>query len=212
MKQKERDPKAATLKIGVTGGIGAGKSVVCRIFASLGVPVYDADSRARQLLISDAELIRQVKGHFGEKAYTSEGALNRAYLAEEVFADGEKLALLNSLVHPRVGLDFEKWMQQQGQVPYVVKEAALIFESGSHKGLDAVINVSAPEELRIRRTIIRDEHRSRKQVEEIMQKQLSEEERQRRADHKIVNDDKTLIIPQVLRLHKTFSAPREGKS
>lgn len=206
MKKAETDAKTGVLKIGVTGGIGAGKSVVCRIFAALGVPVYDADSRAKRLLIADAELVRQVKGHFGEGAYTPEGALNRAYLADEVFADGEKLALLNSLVHPRVGLDFEKWMKQQGAVPYVIKEAALIFEAGSHKGLDAVISVSAPEELRIRRTIIRDEHRSRKQIEEIIQKQLPEEERLGRSDYRILNDGKTLVIPQVWRLHNTFTS------
>lgn len=202
------DRKTKTLKIGVTGGIGAGKSVVCKIFAALGVPVYDADSRAKGLLQNDVELVRQVKGHFGEAAYTPQGVLDRAYLADEVFADDEKLALLNSLVHPRVGLDFEKWMKQQGDVPYVIKEAALIFEAGSSKSLDAVINVAAPEELRIRRTIIRDEHRSRKQIEEIMQKQLSEEERQNRSDYRIVNDDKTLVIPQVWRLHKAFASAK----
>jgi dephospho-CoA kinase len=205
MKLTPTAAKAGTLKIGVTGGIGAGKSVVCRIFSALGVAVYDADSRAKGLLVKDVELVRQVKGHFGEAAYTAEGVLNRAYLAEEVFADAEKLALLNSLVHPRVALDFDKWMKQQGDVPYVVKEAALIFEAGSHKGLNAVIAVSAPEELRVRRTLVRDEHRSRKQVQEIMQKQLEEEERLSRADYRITNDDKTLVIPQVWRLHKTFS-------
>ncbi len=196
------------LKIGVTGGIGAGKSVVCRIFAALGAPVYDADSRAKGLLVKDIELVRQLKGHFGEAAYSAEGVLNRAYLAEQVFADPEKLALLNSLVHPRVALDFEKWLQQQENIPYVIKEAALTFETGSDKGLDAVVTVSAPEELRVRRTLIRDEHRSRKQVQDIMQKQLEEEERVSRADYRIVNDDKTLVIPQVWRLHKTFTSGR----
>lgn len=204
MKITATGTKAAALKIGVTGGIGAGKSVVCRIFSALGVPVYDADSRAKSLLVKDAELVRQVKGHFGEAAYTAGGMLNRAYLAEEVFADAEKLALLNSLVHPRVALDFDRWLRQQGNVPYVVKEAALIFEANSHKSLDAVIAVSAPEELRVRRTLIRDEHRSRKQVQEIMQKQLEEDERLSRADYRITNDDKTLVMPQVWRLHKTF--------
>lgn len=208
MKKTETETNVSSLKIGVTGGIGAGKSVVCRIFAALGVPVYDADSRARGLMTADPELVRQVKGHFGEAAYTPDGLLNRVYLAEEVFANDQQLALLNSLVHPRVGLDFEKWMKQQGKVPYVIKEAALIFEAGSHKGLDAVVTVTAPEELRVRRTIIRDEHRSRKQIQEIMQKQLPEEERVNRADYRILNDDKTLIIPQVWRLHKSFTSTR----
>lgn len=196
----------APLKIGVTGGIGAGKSVVCRIFSALGVPVYDADTRARQVMVDDAVLVRQLKGHFGEETYEADGSLNRIYLAATVFADAEKLGLLNSLVHPRVGLDFDKWLSQYPRAPYVIKEAALIFEAGSYKGLDAVITVSAPEELRLRRTMIRDEHRSRQQIEEIISKQLQEEERLSRANYKIVNDDKTLIIPQVLRLHKKFLA------
>lgn len=194
------------LKVGITGGIGAGKSLVCRIFMVLGVPVYDADARAKQLMVQDPELVRQIKGHFGQEAYQEEGSLNRGYLASEVFADAEKLALLNSLVHPRVGLDFDKWLASQSDAPYVLKEAALIFETGSFKSLDAVITVSAPEELRLRRTIIRDEHRSRHQVEEIIAQQLPEAERLQRADFKIVNDDKTLVIPQVLRLHKKLKA------
>lgn len=200
------NPLPGPLKIGVTGGIGAGKSLVCRIFSSLGIPVFDADSRAKQLMITEPGLIRKIKTSFGEGAYTPEGALNRIYLAEQVFEDPEKLTLLNSLVHPVTGLDFEKWMQEQKPVPYVIKEAALIFESGSHKNLDAVVAVSAPEELRLRRTVIRDEHRSRKQVEEIISRQLPEEERLKLADYRIVNDEKNLIIPQVLKLHKAFSA------
>lgn len=196
------------LKIGITGGIGAGKSLVCKIFTSLGIPVYDADNRAKQLMITDPILIRQIKSSFGEKAYTSEGSLDRSFLAGQVFGDTEKLGLLNSLVHPMVGLDFEKWVRDQKQAPYVLKEAALIFESGSDKKLDTVIVVGAPEELRIRRTVIRDTHRSRKQVEEIIQKQLPEEERLSKAGYKILNDEKRLLIPQVLKLHKIFS---EGK-
>lgn len=194
------------LKIGVTGGIGAGKSIVCRIFGVLGVPVYDADTRAKQVMVEDAVLVRQLKGHFGEETYAADGSLDRVYLAAKVFPDAEKLALLNSLVHPRVGLDFDKWLSQYPDAPYVIKEAALIFEAGSYKSLDAVITVSAPEELRLRRTLIRDEHRSRQQIEEIIAKQLQEEERLKRADYKIVNDDKTLIIPQVFRLHKKLLA------
>lgn len=201
-----KEAKKAPLKIGVTGGIGAGKSIICGIFRVLGVPVYDADTRAKQVMVEDAVLVRQLKGHFGEETYAADGSLDRAYLAREVFADAEKLALLNSLVHPRVGLDFDKWLSQHTHAPYVIKEAALIFEAGSYKSLDGVIAVSAPEELRLRRTIIRDEHRDRKQIEEIIGKQLQEAERLSRADYKIVNDDKTLVIPQVLRLHRKFQA------
>lgn len=194
------------LKIGVTGGIGAGKSLVCKIFSALGVPVYDADSRARQLMVEDQTLIRQLKAHFGEASYLEDGSLNRPYLANEVFGNAEKLELLNSLVHPRVGLDFEKWLAEQQAAPYIIKEAALLFEAGSYKSLDAVLVVAAPEELRIRRTVIRDEHRSKQQVEAIISKQLPEEERLKRATYKVVNDEHRLLIPQVLKLHKVFSS------
>lgn len=202
----QNPPPSLPLKIGVTGGIGAGKSLVCKIFASLGIPVYDADNRAKQIMITDPVLISQIKSSFGENAYTSEGALDRSFLAEQVFGDAEKLALLNSLVHPMVGVDFEKWVQEQKHAPYVLKEAALIFESGSDKNLDTVIVVGAPEELRVRRTVIRDTHRSKKQVEDIIKKQLPEEERLSKAGYKVFNDEKKLLIPQVLKLHKIFSA------
>lgn len=192
------------LKIGITGGIGAGKSTVCKIFAALGIPVYDADSRAKLVLVEDADLVRQIKEQFGEESYFSDGSLNREWLAAQVFGKPEQLALLNGLVHPKVGLDFERWYQQHQQAPYVLKEAALIFEAGSYKILDAVIAVTAPQALRVRRTIMRDNHRSRSQIEEIMQRQLSEEERISRSQFKIVNDDHSMVLPQVLRLHRQF--------
>lgn len=206
--------KKEPLKIGVTGGIGAGKSLVCKIFSALGVPVYNADTRAKQLMVEDQVLIRQIKGHFGDASYSDDGSLNRSYLANEVFANTEKLELLNSLVHPQVGLDFDKWVAGKSSAPYVIKEAALLFEAGSFKSLDAIVTVAAPEELRIRRTVIRDEFRSKKQIEEIISKQLPEEERISRAGYKIINDENRLLIPQVLRLHKTFSSgkPENKKS
>ena len=199
------EPAAANkpFKIGITGGIGAGKSTVCKIFAQLGIPVYDADSRAKGLLVKDALLMGQIKEQFGAEAYFPDGSLNRVWLGQQVFGKPEQLALLNELVHPRVGEDFEHWYQQQ-QAPYVLKEAALLFESGSYKNLDAIINVTAPESLRLRRTLMRDEHRSRAQIEEIMQRQLPETERNSRAHFKIVNDDTTMVLPQVLRLHRQF--------
>lgn len=192
------------LKIGITGGIGAGKSTVCKVFAAFGIPVYDADSRAKRVLVTDQTLVAQIRENFGEEAYFPDGGLNREWLAAQVFSQPERLALLNSLVHPRVALDFEQWYLQQQQVPYVIKEAALIFESGSDKGLDGVIAVTAPQAIRLRRTLMRDAHRTRTQVEEIIQRQLSEEERIQRANFKIINDDHTLVVPQVLRLHRQF--------
>ena len=192
------------LKIGITGGIGAGKSTVCKVFAALGIPVYDADSRAKLVLVEDVDLVRQIKEQFGADAYFTDGSLNREWLAAQVFGKPEQLAMLNGLVHPKVGLDFERWYQQHRQAPYILKEAALIFEAGSYKILDAVIAVTAPQALRLRRTIMRDNHRSSSQIEEIMQRQLPEEERISRAQFRIVNDDHSMVVPQVLRLHRQF--------
>ena len=203
---KIKPPGTMPLKVGITGGIGAGKSLVCKIFSVLGVPVYDADARAKRLMVEDGALIREVKTHFGEASFHGDGSLNRAFLAEEVFGNPEKLELLNSLVHPRVGLDFDKWCQGHYFSAYVIKEAALLFESGSYKSLDAVVAVSAPEDLRIRRTVMRDIHRSLLQVESIISKQLSEEERKKKASYTVVNDEKKPLIPQVLKLHKVFSS------
>ncbi len=198
------NPATQILKIGITGGIGAGKSTVCKVFAALGIPVYDADSRARHVMVEDAALVEQIRHQFGREAYFEDGSLNRTWLAAQVFDKPEQLAMLNSLVHPRVGLDFESWYGQQQQVPYILKEAALLFESGAYKSLDAIIAVAAPKPLRLRRTLMRDTARSRQQVEEIMQRQLPEEELMSKAHYKIINDDSTLVIPQVLRLHRQF--------
>lgn len=190
-----------TLKIGITGGIGAGKSTVCKVFAALGIPVYDADSRAKLLLVEDSQLREEIKRYFGAQAYLEDGSLNRPWLASQVFDKPEQLKILNELVHPRVGLDFERWYAQQ-QAPYILKEAALLFESGAYKALDAVITVTAPEALRLRRTLMRDTARSRSQVEDIMRRQLPEEERVSRAQFRLVNDEHSLVLPQVLRLHR----------
>lgn len=189
------------LKIGITGGIGAGKSTVCKVFAALGIPVYDADSRAKLLLVEDSLLKEEIRRQFGQQAYHEDGSLNRPWLAGQVFDKPEQLKILNSLVHPRVGQDFEQWYAQQ-QAPYILKEAALLFESGAYKALDAVITVTAPEALRMRRTLMRDTNRSRSQVEDIMQRQLPEEERVSRAQFRLVNDEHSLLLPQVLRLHR----------
>ncbi|MBW3544512.1 MAG: dephospho-CoA kinase [Bacteroidetes bacterium] len=200
------------LKIGITGGIGAGKSTVCKVFAALGIPVYDADSRAKLVLVEDSVLREEIKRYFGEQAYLEDGSLNRSWLAAQVFDKPEQLEMLNGLVHPSVGLDFEQWYAHQ-QAPYILKEAALLFESGAYKALDAVITVTAPEALRLRRTLLRDTARSRSQVEAIMQRQLPEEERVSRAQFRLINDEHSLVLPQVLRLHRQFlRAELPGKS
>ena len=133
------------LQIGITGGIGSGKSLVCRIFGQLGVPVYDADSHAKALMTTDGILVSQIKKEFGDLSYRADGSLNRKWLGDHVFSDQEQLEKLNALVHPRVAVDYERWVSQHQHEPYVLKEAALLFEAGSHRLLNKIIVVSAPE-------------------------------------------------------------------
>lgn len=191
------------MQIGITGGIGSGKSLVSRIFNLLGVPIYDADSRAKSVMTTDGILVSQIKKEFGVLSYRADGGVNREYLAEHVFSDSEKLKRLNSLVHPRVGEDFNSWVKEQSSA-YVLKEAALLFEAGSNTTLDKIIVVSAPEELRINRVLQRDKHRTVNQVKDIIRNQLKEEEKLKLADYIIINDESKPLIHQVLELHKQF--------
>lgn len=193
------------LKVGVTGGIGAGKSVVCKIFAALGAPVYDADKRAKWLQVHQPELKERIKYTFGEEAYTQSGELNRSFLAQTVFSDSEKLKQINALVHPAVARDFADWMEKHKEAAYIIKEAALMIESGTYQSLDFLINVSAPGELRIKRVLLRDTHRNKEQVESIIAGQTSDAERKRLADFTIQNDDSQLLTPMVLELHEKWS-------
>ena len=196
------------LRIGITGGIGSGKSIVSRLFHALGVPIYDADSRARWVMENDPDLRQQLQDAFGPDTFTPDGRLNRPGLAGTVFRDPELLARLNSLVHPHVGTDFERWavVQQRAGHPYVLKEAALLFEAGSYQHLDRVITVFAPLAVRQARVLQRDPHRSLSDLQAIMAKQLSEEEKMRRADCILINDDQQPLLPQVLALHTRFGA------
>lgn len=188
--------------VGITGGIGSGKSIVTKIFSLLGVPIYDADSRAKWLMENDAELIQSIKEAFSDKAYLENGKLNRPWLASEVFSNPEKTELINSLVHPRVGEDGKQWVAANANHPYLMKEAALMYESVSYKELDFVIAVYAPERIRIRRVLLRDVNRSSEDVKNIIARQMPEEEKKRKAQAVIVNDDQRLVIPQVISLHK----------
>jgi len=190
------------LKIGLTGSIGSGKSTVAKIFEVLGIPVYYADDAARRLMNEDENLKQEIVKHFGNEAYV-DGKLNRSYLAKMVFNDKEKLALLNSLTHPAVIHDSEKWIKAQTG-PYTIREAALIFETGINKYLDYVIGVSSPETLRIQRTINRDGV-TREEVIARMKNQLEEDAKIQLCDFVIYNDEEQLVMPQVLALHKKFS-------
>lgn len=191
--------------VGITGGIGSGKSTACRIFSILGVPIYYADDRAKWLMANDEELKAGIISNFGTESYSPDGSLNRAYLASVVFADENKIAVINSLVHPAVKKDFENWASDQ-KTAYVLKEAALLFETGSYQDLDKIINVSAPLKTRITRVLMRDRHRSEQQVNEIIDKQWSDEEKNQKADYVIKNNENKLLIPQVLEIHKKLLA------
>jgi dephospho-CoA kinase len=192
------------LKIGITGGIGSGKSLICRIFLTLGIPVYDADTRAK-LILAENQIVRDsIKSAFGKESYFPDGSLNRPYLASQVFNDSGKVQILNDIVHPQVGKDFADWVhQQQGKAPYIIKEAALMFEAGSNKALDSVINVSAPVDIRVKRVLERDK-RTESEIRAIISKQLSEEERKNLADYEIVNDGMIAVIPQVWAFHQNL--------
>jgi dephospho-CoA kinase len=198
------------LQIGITGGIGSGKSLVCKIFHNLGVPVYDADSHAKGLMTTDGILVSEIKKEFGELSYNVDGSLNRAYLSDTVFNNTEQLKILNKLVHPRVGANYRQWVEENRNHPYVLKEAALLFESGADQSLDKVIVVYAGEELRKRRVLKRDAHRTIDQVLAIMENQMPEEEKIKRADYKIRNDESMLVVPQVLELHQRFISMRSN--
>ncbi|MGV3502990.1 MAG: dephospho-CoA kinase [Adhaeribacter sp.] len=194
------------LRVGITGGIGSGKSVVCRLFALLGIPVYDSDYRAKYVMDRDPVLRQELSRAFGDQVYDAQGQLNRPYLAARVFNQPSQLALLNSLVHPRVAADFAAWYAAAPPAPYLLKEAALMFESNAHKQVQRVITVSAPKDLRIARVLQRDPHRQAAEVQAIIARQLPEATRQARADYVIFNDDHQLVIPQVLAIHAKLLA------
>ena len=185
------------LKVGITGGIGSGKSTVCALFEVLGIPVFYADEAARRVMDEDVALRAGISDLFGKDIYT-EGHLDRPALSKAVFGNPEKLAALNALVHPATIAAAERWMAAQ-QSPYAIKEAAIFFESGSNAGMDIMIGVSAPKELRIQRAMKRSSL-SREDVEARMARQMDEDEKMGRCDYVIVNDEVQALIPQVLQL------------
>jgi dephospho-CoA kinase len=191
------------LKIGLTGGIGSGKTTVARLFELLKVPVYYADAATKSLYLSDPELQAEIKKVFGEEIYAN-NSFDRKLLATKVFNDPSKLQQLNAMVHPRTIAHAGNWMKAQ-KSPYVIKEAALIFESGSAADLDLVIGVHAPEALRMHRTMKR-EGISREEVMKRSKQQIDEKIKMSLCDFVIVNDEVEAVVPQVLALHEKFLA------
>jgi dephospho-CoA kinase len=190
-----------TLKIGITGGIGSGKTTISKVFEVLGIPVYYADLEAKRLMNEDELLKEKIQYHFGKECYKN-GSIDRKYLSNLVFNNEKKLSLLNSIVHPVTLEDAKVWMQKQTS-PYTLKEAALIFESGSQQQLDYVIGVYSPTPLRIQRVINRDQL-SREEVKSRMEKQMDETIKMRLCDFVINNDEQELVIPQVIKIHETL--------
>jgi dephospho-CoA kinase len=189
--------------IGITGGIGSGKTIVCDIFRKLGIPVYEADAEAKKLY-AIPEVQDEVKKTFGNQYFTGDGNLDRKKFAELVFNNAAALKQINAIIHPFVKKNFREWKKDHAQKPYVLKEAAILFESGTDKGCDKIIVVTAPEQLRIERVMQRDK-RSREEVLGIISRQMSDEEKIKKADFVIVNDNKRLVIPEVLKIHQELS-------
>ena len=191
-------------KVGITGGIGSGKTTACKVFEVLGIPVFYADTVAKEIMCEDVLLVAGIKSAFGNESYFENGKLNNKHIAGIVFNNEEALAKLNALVHPAVFRAFDTWEETiPANTPYTLKEAALLFESGSYKMCDTTILVTAPYEIKLKRIMQRDGV-SAEQVKARMNKQLSDEEKSKMANHFIANDEQQSIIGQVLALHQEF--------
>ncbi len=186
------------LKVGITGGIGSGKSLIARMFGLLGVPVFNADEAAKYLMVHDQVLKNGLIAAFGQEVY-KEGRLNRPFLSSMVFEHAEQLQQLNALVHPAVIAYGKAWMARQ-TTPYVLKEAALFFESGSFREMDKMIGVFAPEGMRLARATKRDGI-GEEQIRKRMVNQMDEEEKMARCDYVLYNDETRSVIQQVRQLH-----------
>lgn len=188
------------LKVGITGGIGSGKTTICKVFEILGVPVFYADEEAKRVMHTDQVLRTGLLQTFGMPSFTEAGDLNRKYIADIVFSNEAELNKLNALVHPAVFRAFDAWAARQVDAPYLLKEAALLFESDSYKMCDLSILVSSPEKMRIDRVMFRDKV-TEEQVRLRMARQYTDEQREALADHVLINDESRLLVPQILSLH-----------
>lgn len=191
------------LKIGITGGIGSGKSTVCKIFETLGIPVFYADEESKKILFTDSRVISEIRKYFGEEVFAN-NIPDRKKIAEAVFNSPEKLKQLNAILHPVVIAHAEDWFHSQKEKPYAIKEAALIYEIGAEAFLDKVIVVTTPEKIRIERIMNRD-GLTADEVQARLQNQMPEREKMAKADFIIVNDNEQLLIPQVLKVHEALT-------
>jgi len=191
------------LKVGITGGIGSGKTTICKVFELFGIPVFYADNVAKSIMHTDPVLKSAMIIAFGENSYAKDGTLNRSYISSIVFNNRLELEKLNSLVHPAVFRAFDNWVKEQNNAPYIIKEAALLYESGAYKMCDKSILVTAPTQTKINRVKVRDGI-SDEDVKLRMNRQFSDEQKMIFADHVLNNDEKQLLIPQIIQLHQQF--------
>lgn len=191
------------LKIGITGGIGSGKTTVCRVFELLDIPIFYADTVAKLIMNTDPVLKEEILKTFGQKSYSMDGELNRSYISSIVFKNESELDKLNALVHPAVFRAFDKWLSIHYDAPYIIKEAALLFETKSYTMCDLSVLVVSPEALRVKRVIARDAI-SQDEIALRIKRQLSDEQKMKLADHILFNDESRLLIPQILELDQQF--------
>lgn len=191
------------LRVGITGGIGSGKTTACKLFEKLGVPVYYADNRAKELMVDNKQLRNLIIQNFGTQSYAEDGSLNRLYLSSVVFSDEKKLELLNALVHPVVAADSESWntILERKNFVYSLREAALLVETGSYKLLDKLIVVTAPEQERIKRVMLRDGSLEQ-QVKNRINAQMPDSEKLKLADFIIENTELISLAQQVKNIHE----------
>jgi len=187
------------LKVGITGGIGSGKSTVCQVFSTLGIPVFNADDAAKYLMNNDSNIIAAIKNIFSSEVYKN-NSLDSSLLSHLVFQHPEKLQQLNAIVHPATIQYGKDWFAKQVS-PYAIKEAAIFFESGTNKDVDVMIGIAAPKDLRIARAM-KKLGKTREQILQRISQQMDEDEKMKLCDHVIINDEQRPIIPQVLELHK----------
>jgi len=190
-------------KIGVTGGIGSGKSIVCEVFNQLGVPVYNSDFEAKKMLDNNIPIKDKIYKEFGNSFFIK-NEIDKKKLANLVFNDKKAITVLNNIIHPAVAEDFNNWLETKSKFKYIIKEAAILFESGIYKDLDKIVLVNAPKELRIKRVMKRD-NVSESSVKQRMKNQWSENKKIEKSDYIIYNDENHLILPQIIKLHNTFN-------
>ncbi len=187
--------------IALTGGIGSGKTFVASIFRLMGIPVYDSDENAKRLMIQNKKVVKSIKKEFGEKAYLSEGMLNKSFIAENIFNHKDKLQAMNSIVHPAVRNDYERWASEQKGSPYLINEAALFIENGTYKNFDALIGVLAPMPLRIKRIVERD-HLSSIEIIARINNQSTDQAKLEVSDFIIYNDKIESLFQQCSKIHQ----------